>query len=293
MRILFIILSIFFLSPAKGQFIIDPYRFAVVGGSALIFDTYPGEAGYSLRKLRTAYAGSAVRVRRGGDNTESDIGFSGNDFDDATFTTFKSAGGGNGHAYVVTWYDQSGNAHDVTNGTASEQPEVILNLFTGRAAVVFDGSNDALAVSNFLSEPTTFSLYGVDSVSIGAGGNNGHFIQATGQGSTSHYPFVDENVYDGFGTTARKSAGSPPSALRAKHLYSAFSGSADWRNYVNNAAFYSTATNTGDVTSDFFIGYGGIYHTGVLAEVLVYITVHSTGDRNGVSGNINTYYTIY
>ena len=32
-------------------------------------------AAYGLRKLRTAYGGAAIRVRRGSDNTEQDIGF--------------------------------------------------------------------------------------------------------------------------------------------------------------------------------------------------------------------------
>lgn len=46
--------------------------------AALLLDTYPNaSAAYSLRKLRTAYSGSAVRVRRSIDNTEQDIGFDG------------------------------------------------------------------------------------------------------------------------------------------------------------------------------------------------------------------------
>lgn len=56
--------------------IINPYRFS--GPPALLLDTYPSAAAaYSLRKLRTAYSGSAIRVRRSVDNTESDIGFDG------------------------------------------------------------------------------------------------------------------------------------------------------------------------------------------------------------------------
>jgi hypothetical protein len=46
---------------------------------ALLLDTYPNAAvAYSLRKLRTAYTGAAIRVRRAIDNAEQDIGF--NDF---------------------------------------------------------------------------------------------------------------------------------------------------------------------------------------------------------------------
>jgi hypothetical protein len=42
----------------------------------LLLDLYPNAAvAYSLRKLRTAYSGSAIRVRRSVDNTEQDFGF--------------------------------------------------------------------------------------------------------------------------------------------------------------------------------------------------------------------------
>ena len=42
----------------------------------LLLDIYTGAAAaYSVRKLRNAYTGSAIRVRRSSDNTEQDIGF--------------------------------------------------------------------------------------------------------------------------------------------------------------------------------------------------------------------------
>jgi hypothetical protein len=47
-----------------------------LGGFIGLLDLFPGAAAaYSLRKLRAAYSGSAVRVRRSSDNTEQDIGF--------------------------------------------------------------------------------------------------------------------------------------------------------------------------------------------------------------------------
>jgi hypothetical protein len=42
----------------------------------LLYDLYPNASvAYSLRKLRNAYSGSAIRVRRSVDNTEQDFGF--------------------------------------------------------------------------------------------------------------------------------------------------------------------------------------------------------------------------
>lgn len=264
------------------------------GGSSLVGDLYLGEAGYSLSKLKTGYAGAAVRIRRGGDDAQQDVGFSGNDFNGSSFSTF--VGGGDGHGYVVKLYDQFGNGHDlISSGTHAEEAELILNALDGtRPGIVFDGVNDALAVPNYVSAPTAFTLFAVEKATVGAGEINGHFITYSADATGTFFPFVDENVYDGFGTTARKSAGAPPSSIRTKNLYCVVSASGDWRNYVNNVAFFSTGTNTGDITTDLFIGYGNSsFFKGVVSEILIYTTALSTGDRNGVAGNRNTYYTIY
>jgi hypothetical protein len=59
------------------------------GLSTLLLDLYPNAAlAYSLRKLRTAYSGSAIRVRRSFDDAEQDIGFSSNDLDTAGLIDF-------------------------------------------------------------------------------------------------------------------------------------------------------------------------------------------------------------
>jgi len=80
-----------------------------------LLDLYPSAAAaYSVRKLRTAYTGSAIRVRRSSDNTEQNIGFTAlGNLDDSALTTFCS--GTNG--FVTTWYDQSGNANNAVQTT--------------------------------------------------------------------------------------------------------------------------------------------------------------------------------
>lgn len=79
------------------------------------------KAAFSTRKLRAAYSGSALRVRRSNDNTEQDIGFSGNDLDTAALASFVGSNSG----YVVTWYDQSTNAANATNATTTKQPRIV------------------------------------------------------------------------------------------------------------------------------------------------------------------------
>ena len=96
----------------------------------------PSAAAYSLRKLRAAYTGSAVRVRRSSDNAEVDIGFASNgDLD----TTALLAHVGSGNGFVTTWYDQSGNARNATQTTAGNQPQIVAS-----GAVITEGGQPAI-----------------------------------------------------------------------------------------------------------------------------------------------------
>jgi hypothetical protein len=55
------------------------YYRSLIQGSSLLLDLYPNAAvAYSLRKLRDAYSGSPIKVRRSFDNTDQDIGFDSN-----------------------------------------------------------------------------------------------------------------------------------------------------------------------------------------------------------------------
>jgi hypothetical protein len=106
--------------------------------NGFILDTYSGAAAaYSVRKLRSGYTGSAIRVRRLSDNTEQDIGFVDGELDTASLTTFCSATDG----FVTTWYDQSGNSNNATQITATSQPQIVSSgsvlLENGKAAINF------------------------------------------------------------------------------------------------------------------------------------------------------------
>lgn len=77
---------------------------------------------YSLRKMRTAYAGSAIRVRRSSDNVEADIGFTaGGVMDEAALLAHVGAGDG----YVVTFYDQGTAGTNFTQATTTLQPKIV------------------------------------------------------------------------------------------------------------------------------------------------------------------------
>lgn len=87
----------------------------------LLDDITGASAAYSLRKLRTAYAGNCIKVRRSSDSTTQDIGFSGDWLDQTSLLTFCGAGNG----FVDTWYDQSTNVKNLTQATTGLQPRIV------------------------------------------------------------------------------------------------------------------------------------------------------------------------
>jgi len=110
-----------------------------------LLDTYSSAAAaYSMRKLRTAHTGSAIRIRRSSDNAETDIGFTSVGILDTTaLIAFIGAGDG----FVTTWYDQSGNGLNVTQASTTAQPKVVsyTSLVEPKnIALYFDATNDIL-----------------------------------------------------------------------------------------------------------------------------------------------------
>jgi hypothetical protein len=137
-----------------------PTQLGLIGSESAfvgLLDLYPNAAAaYSVRKLRTAYTGNAIRVRRSSDNAESDIGFSGANLDESALTSFCS--GTNG--FVTTWYDQSGNANNAINTTAANQPQIVSS-----GSVITQNSQPILKFSilNQLNLLTNINRSGLDS----------------------------------------------------------------------------------------------------------------------------------
>jgi len=97
------------------------HRIVPVATGALDGFTQPAAA-YSFRKVRSAYSGFAVKLRRTTGGTQ-DIGFVGNDFDTAAAAAFCAAT----TCFVDTWYDQTGLGRHMTQATAANQPQLNLS----------------------------------------------------------------------------------------------------------------------------------------------------------------------
>lgn len=269
--------------------------------AGLLLDTYPAEAAYSLRKLRTAYSGSAIRVRRSSDNSEQDIGFDGNDFDSTDLETFCGANDG----FVVTWYDQSGNGNDITNATQAQQPKAhdsSTGTITqaGVASVKFDGSNDTLALPVDYSTSTysksIFSVYRVNSGYSTLAGNARLW--------NCSYDGTDNRIYAGYGTAytsnkvglrlggsaALSSSGDVSTSGLALLTTIADSSNGNvWQDGTN--VLNTTPTNGSGITSAGvkISGTGNNAHDGYFSEFIIYES-DETSNRTSIESDINSYY---
>jgi PKD repeat protein len=258
-------------------------------------------AAYSLRKLRTAYTGSAIRVRRASDNTEQDIGFTSEGFlNTSALVSFVGFSDG----FVTTWYDQSGNSRNMTQSTGLAQAKIVTN-----GTVIRDASEPALEYNDsFYSNSHQFTQ-----------NNNLLFLTVlrvnSQRDANPRYCAINSaansvNIQFGYNADSkyytRKSAvtNTTTSAFTPigdrKLLTHGVSGGTSY--FSHNGAL-QTFTGTGAPTADSTIGDGMFllkgfsdttFHvlTGKIQEVIIYDNDKLT-ERAGIETNINDYYNVF
>jgi len=256
-----------------------------------LLDSYSGAAvAYSLRKLRSAYTGNAIRVRRSSDNTEQDFGFVSNVLDTASLLTFCGAGSG----FVTTWYDQSGNAKNSTQTTAANQPRIVnagvLDLVNGKAAILGDGSNDTLFVTGLILTNPTSIFTVVDKV-----GTSGVFGLITGANTLGGAFTLTTSGYTFFQNGASQTpayGNNNQSLLVAK---TSTTGT-DWEFYGNNTTVTNGGQNIGTTIGSrvyLFDRYGISSRANMYMQEYIVWNSDQMINRTGIQTEINTYYTIY
>ena len=269
----------------------------MAGGKQLLLDLYPNSsAAYSLRKLRTAYSGSAIRVRRASDNTEQNIGFDAlGDLDTSALTTFCT--GTNG--FITTWYDQSTNGRNATQTTAVRQPQIVAsgNITTdgGKPALTFNGNYYFEIVNKPLTGVTQYSFFAVanaqtpqtyemlftQSNSAGnlaciefrrnLGGNNINILDSSASGFVSVGSINQRLLY----SITRNST--------TTKLF--FNGVFDSQNIAPISAIGNFTSNIGArVNTQFF-------YNGLQQEIIIFNN-DQTANQLNIDGNIKAYYSI-
>jgi len=264
-------------------------------------DLYGGaDTAYSLRLLRTAYAGSSIRVRRSSDNAEQDIGFSGVNLNTASLLSFVGAGDG----FVTTFYDQSGNGYNMTQSSATSQPQIvvsgIVNTQNGKPSMLFDGTNDYLAISSQRFSQSTMSAfyvtrslspypYGgiITSKKLGIDDSSAVDWEGGGKINSCYY-----NPYEVYQTTRQN-------ALFIGNTLFQGVGAGNLGAWTNNV---SDGTNTipGITLNASSVTWMGTYRTNetansakmYLSEFFNYFS-NQSANRVAINSNINSYYGTY
>ena len=294
------------------------WRAANIAPSTPLLDTYTGAAAaYSLRKLRTAYTGNAIRVRRSSDSTTLDVGFNADGTLDTT-SLLSFVGAGNG--FVSIWYDQSGNGKNASQSASANQPQIVisgtLQTYSGKPSLFFDGASrffdcgylnggtKPANYSTFALARYTLSSYQISSIiqsqnNAGQGDtgynmitmwNNGKMVGNSGNspnyrywnGQTSITLNTQRYLFEGH----YKSNTSPYLGQiwlnNASQTISDFAGGTAQQ---NGGTEFKTSIGRGGE-------YNGSYFQGDIQEVVTYFS-DQTSNRTGISTNINSFYTIY
>lgn len=261
-----------------------------------ILDEYPGAAAaYSLRLLNTDYTGDAVVVRRASDNATQSIGFIDGELDTDTLNTFCS--GANG--FVTIWYDQSGNANNLTQSTASAQPKIydsVTGVITenSKPAIYTDGVDDfiesnALSLSNPNTQFFVFKTLGT-SPSDPIGGLRFSIANAPS------LICIDINNLSMYQQGPEFSPKIPHDGNQILITAKSSTTGTDWAAFYNSNIVTNGGEDIGSRTGNLIrlgsqgpiVNFGENY----LQEYILYNS-DETGNRTGIETNINNFYSIY
>lgn len=271
----------------------------IKGGAQFLLDAYPTDVvwAYSFRKLRDAYAGSAVRIREDGGDTEADIGF---DVDGNFDTAAAASHIGANNGFITIWYDQSGNGYNVTQPTAANQPSYSATAFSSLPTMEFLGSaNQVLSSASFdlsshmTSEGTTFLAMQQD----GSVAQQGTFHWGDGSSDPRyglHATYEDVIYFDHANdSTGRINVSQPGGWDDTPHIVELYRDNADEQGIVVDGSSLITGTRTDDVPSStkaMNIGFLFVHYTGMMSELVTWGTDLGSAGRSGARTNINNFW---
>jgi len=299
MRLLIFILLFPFIASSQVIMTARYTAKATTASCTYLIDCYSGSTmAYSLRKLSNSYAGNCIKIRRSSDNTEQDIGFVSDYVDTASMKTFVSSNS----AYVVTFYDQSGNGYNATNATAANQPRIMnagaIEYQNSKVTMYFDGSNDGLKASSVKLNTYT-TLFSVVKTTTA----KPMFFE--------HSPNV--NTYDGFffygsdksswffRRTGSHGAVGVNSWLGSNIAVTSLIYNGSGGAYYKNGSIQSNGSVSGYVLSNttvtdefnlFSRNGTSVFSDGYLSEFVLWSSDKSS-DRAAIELNIKTYYSVY
>ena len=254
---------------------------------------------YSVRKLHSGYTGNALRLRKDGASPdESDFGFnSDQELDTDAIETWL----GSDNAWVVTWYDQSGNGNNFSQVNTSLQAPYTTG-FGSNNKPTLDPDQDYYVISsevsdfNFTDNFTfnfAFQYDGDSSPDYIWTKNSSKNIEISFHGSVNNLRLRGSSSTILYGSTSYSAGSNIVSQL----TFDKSAGSNQLKYYSNNV-FESQSTKT----SSFSTTSGSTYllsnttnpHRwgGKISEVIIYSTTLSTSDLSKIAVSMSEYYGI-
>ena len=289
-----------------------------------ILDLYPSAYhAYSLRKLKSTYAGACLRIRRTTTTpnvTSTTVDLSFDVYNtisllskitnvSGTATTARCLGefcGASGfintdgynpcEIFVSTWFDQSGNNKDVINATLSQQPRIvrldtgvpILETSGGKAAVRFTSAN----AQRLTLVDTSVSLNNVSSYALGSSlATTNNAILSLGDTVNTNLFWLPQGSQIAYRNTGVWGNGNIANTQR---LYELICSLSVINAYANGTIRTPTAVQTPMTGTNSIIRIGqystSIFMNGYITEVISFV---GTANRTQIESNINIYYSVW
>lgn len=208
---------------------------------------------------------------------------------------------------ISTWNDDSGNSRNATG--------VVINTLkpTYRAS---DGPNSKPCVRMVRSDNGQGGYFTLPDFLTALAATSGHYFVIVkidndppsnnneaapphgdwGASTDEYFVFPsDSGIYDGWGSSARKTTGNPTPALTSWRLYEIRTASGAWSSHIDGTQHFTTATNTVQWSTAPKIGRStssNKFMHGLIAEICFYNTVLTGGDLSSIKSYFSTKYSL-
>ena len=284
------------------MFLINSYVYQSFSGLDLAnFSSDSPVLALSTRRINSGYTGPLIRLRRSSDNTEQDFGSGlgmGETVDYSAIDTFL----GGTTAFVVKWYDQSGQGRDLQQQTASRQPTFDAGATTGRA-VNFSGLSDChlSSVSQvsggfFSSGPAVSIHHATDNSDTGFATNMSVSTAPLTAGGITYFRTNRYKNVNRFVWTGVQFPLAPPTVSGNEYNYYHHDGS-NLRMDLNGSEI-GTSSNTTTFSSagdSFNLGADATNHEwdGYTYELIIFDSSQSTTNSDAIRDDMNSHYSLY
>lgn len=208
---------------------------------------------------------------------------------------------------ITTWADDSGNGRDAT-GQVVNTIKPTYRATDGpnskpcvRMVSFATGQGGYFTLPDFLTAlaATSGHYFAVVKIDNDPPSNNNEAAPPLGDWGTStdeYYNFPsDSGIYDGWGSSVRKTTGNPTPALTSWLLYEVRTASGAWSSHIDGTQHFTTATNTVAWSAAPKIGRStssNKFMHGMIAEICFYNAIIAGGDLTAIKSYLATKYAL-